>query len=211
MADKFLSFEEVMKKLGVSKAELEGMVGDGRLRAFRVGGQTKFKDADVEELSHSSTDATVVPDGDVELAKGAADDLLESGTEEIVFDEEVDENAATAEFDADDATTQELTLDEGNVFDSEAGVATEQVDVDGADAGGTPSSSRRRAAAAPSRRIASFPIDKPPIWVSIALVATIMVLVLAAMSYYQQARFKEAGAKIFSPLNVFADPLRPAN
>ena len=116
----------------------------------------------------------------------------------------MDENAVTAEFDADDATTQELTLDDGNVFDAEEEIATEEVDLDGAiDEGGRGSS--RRASARASRRIAEFPIDKPPVWVTAVLALTILFLMLAGMVYFQQIKYDEKDSDIQGHLKIFTD------
>ncbi len=204
MAENYLSFEEAMDALGISQDELEELVGEGKLRAFRVGGETKFKEADVQELAQQSTDATFLDDGDIELADDAADDLLEAGTEEIVFEDDVDEDAVTAEFDADDASTQELTLDDGNVFDAEEEIATEEVDLDEAFESPRPSSSRRSSARA-SRRIAEFPIDKPPTWITVILVCTVVVLLLASMVYFQSIKYNEKNSVLPSHLKAFTD------
>ena len=210
MADNYLSFEEAMDTLGISQDELEELVGEGKLRAFRVGGETKFKEADVQELAEQSTDATFLDEGDIELAEDTADDLLEAGTEEIVFEDDVDEDAVTAEFEADDASTQELTLDEGNVFDAEEEIATEQVDLDEAfeETGGRPASSRRSSARA-SRRIAEFPIDKPPTWITVMLVSTVVILIITTMVYFQQIRYRTERSKIPGHLKFFTDMFNP--
>lgn len=209
--DSYISFEEAQDILGISQSDLEDLVGDGKLRAFRVGGETKFKEDDVRELAQQSTDATFIPEGDIELAEETADDLLDEGTEEIVFeDEEFDEDTETTELDVevDDATTKELTLDEGNVFDTEEDIATEEVDLEEVESRRT-GSSRRRAAGAASRRIAEFPLEKPSTMVTVFLVLILLTLVLAGMIYFQQILYHEKDSVLPGHLKFFTEKFDP--
>jgi excisionase family DNA binding protein len=209
--DNYIDFDQAREILGISQGELEDLVGDGKLRAFRVGGETKFKEADVQELSGQSTDATLISEGDADLAEEAAEDLLEDGTEEIVFeDEDFDEDTETTELDVevDDATTKELTLDDGNVFDTEEDIATEEVDLEEVEAEGRrPLSSRRRSAA--SRRIAEFPIEKPSTLVTVFLILTLLTLVLTSMVYFQQIKYHTKDSYLPGHLKFFTDNLTP--
>ena len=211
--ENYISFDEAQDILGISQGDLEDLVGDGRLRAFRVGGETKFKEDDVKELSQQSTDATFIPEGDIELAEETADDLLDEGTEEIVFeDEEFDEDTETTELDVevDDATTKELTLDEGNVFDTEEDIGTEEVDLEEVEADRRqPVSSRRRSAGAASRRIAEFPLEKPSTLATIFLILTLVSLLLAGMVYFQQIKYHEKDSNLPGHLQFFTDNMEP--
>jgi len=210
--ENYISFDEAQDILGVSQGDLEDLVGEGKLRAFRVGGETKFKEDDVRELAQQSTDATFIPEGDIELAEETADDLIDEGTEEIVFeDEEFDEDTETTELDVevDDATTKELTLDEGNVFDTEEDIATEEVDLEEVEADRRhPVSSRRRSSAA-SRRIAEFPLEKPSTLVTVFLILTLVTLLLAGMVYFQQIKFHEKDSTLPGHLKFFTEKLDP--
>lgn len=209
MAATYISFEEAMKILGLSKQDIEELVGSGKLRAFRVKGETKFKEADVKEIADEGTDATKIHEGDIELADSATEDLLESGTEEIVFEDEIDEDAVTAEFDADDATTQELSLDEGTMFDMEGEIVTEQVDLGEVEEPRPASSSRRASPISGSRRIAEFPLDKPPVWVTALLVGTVIILLIAAMTYFQQIKYNKEDSSIPGHLKMFTERFNP--
>lgn len=61
MADEMVGFEEAMKRLQLSEQELQNLVATGTLRAFRAGGQMKFKAADLEAVKKErATEPTII-------------------------------------------------------------------------------------------------------------------------------------------------------
>jgi excisionase family DNA binding protein len=98
MAD--LSFDEVMRELGVSEDELKRMIADNEIRAFHEGDELKFKREDVSKLRSSlETAPTIV------LSDTDADSILEEPALEEPSLEEPE-----LELDAEDALASEETV-----------------------------------------------------------------------------------------------------
>ncbi|HOX05249.1 MAG TPA: helix-turn-helix domain-containing protein [Planctomycetota bacterium] len=115
MPEEMIGFEEAMRRLQLSEEELQNLVTSGTLRAFRAGGEMKFKVADLDGLKKErETEPTIIipaaggPAGG-EIKVEMPDDLVvdesaqtvvgggeaatptvaipEQGTEELVFDD----------------------------------------------------------------------------------------------------------------------------
>jgi hypothetical protein len=91
MPEEMIGFEEAMRRLQLSEEELQNLVTSGTLRAFRSGGETKFKVADLDGLKKErETEPTII----IPAATGA-----EGGSEDIKVempaDVVVDESAQT--------------------------------------------------------------------------------------------------------------------
>jgi len=117
MPEEMIGFEEAMRRLQLSEGELQNLVTSGTLRAFRSGGETKFKVADLEGLKKErETEPTIIipaatggegggQDINVEMPADVVVDesaqtvvgggesatptvaIPEQGTEELVFDD----------------------------------------------------------------------------------------------------------------------------
>jgi len=79
MAEEFLTEEEVLQRLGMTKEQLDALVAEGELRMYRDGDTNKFKLEDIENLQRKSeTDATVVIPREAEAeaveVEGSTDD-----------------------------------------------------------------------------------------------------------------------------------------
>ena len=72
----FYTFDEVLKRLAIDETKLKRLVSEGEIRAFRDGGQMKFRRADVESLN-----LTGVPS---EEETGIMSEPL---TDDLIFDE----------------------------------------------------------------------------------------------------------------------------
>jgi hypothetical protein len=87
MADEMIGFEEAMKRLQLSEDELQNLVTSGTLRAFRSGGEMKFKVADLEGLKKErETEPTII----IPAATGApaaAGEIKVEMPEDVVVDE----------------------------------------------------------------------------------------------------------------------------
>jgi len=92
MADEMLGFEEAMKRLQLSEQELQNLVASGTLRAFRSGGQMKFKAADLEAVKKErATEPTIIiPAAGIEAAAGTPELKVEMPADLVV-----DESAQT--------------------------------------------------------------------------------------------------------------------
>ena len=61
MAEEMIGFEDAMKRLQLSEQELQNLVTGGALRAYRSGGQMKFKMADLEGVKKErETEPTII-------------------------------------------------------------------------------------------------------------------------------------------------------
>jgi hypothetical protein len=91
MPEEMIGFEEAMRRLQLSEEELQNLVTSGTLRAFRSGGQTKFKVADLDGLKKErETEPTII----IPAATGGEDGGQDIKVE-MPADVVVDESAQT--------------------------------------------------------------------------------------------------------------------
>ena len=143
MAEEYMSFEDVLKELQVSEEELQSMVSDAQLRAYRDEDTMKFRRADVENLREQrQTEQTVILPGELgggDDAFGDDDDdllVIEEDATDGAFDvgDETDlvgsdteaDGLATVELDEEDET--EIPTDDGVVFDEDADLTATQLE-----------------------------------------------------------------------------------
>jgi len=70
MSEGFVSYEDATLQLGLSDNELDGLVAQGQLRAFRDGDEVRFKEEDIAAMRRSrETEPTIV------MSDSHADDL----------------------------------------------------------------------------------------------------------------------------------------
>jgi len=87
MADEMIGFEEAMKRLQLSEQELQNLVAAGTLRAFRSGGQMKFKAADLEAVKKErATEPTIIIPA-ASISEAASPELRVEMPADLVVDE----------------------------------------------------------------------------------------------------------------------------
>jgi len=101
MAD--MTFDEVLKELGISEDELKRKIAENEIRAFHEGGELKFKREDVMKLKNRlETAPTII------LSDTDADSILEEPT----LEEPTLEEPAVEEPTLEEPTLEEPTLEE---------------------------------------------------------------------------------------------------
>jgi excisionase family DNA binding protein len=87
MADEMIGFEEATKRLQLSEQELQNLVAAGTLRAFRSGGQMKFKAADLEAVKKErATEPTIIIPA-ASVSEAASPELRVEMPADLVVDE----------------------------------------------------------------------------------------------------------------------------
>lgn len=128
MAD--LSFNDVVKELGVGAEELRRMVADNEIRAFHEGGELKFKREDVSKLKNrlETTPTIILSDTDAESI------LEDSG---IDLDSPILEDSSLEEPALEDALQSSETVlsVDGLLEDSSSGADETALGLDVTDAG----------------------------------------------------------------------------
>ena len=113
MADDLIDFADALDRLQMTEAELTNLVARGDLRVIRSGGKPKFRPDDIDALkSERETEPTIIiPAG------GAAPAPSESGpiTIDLAHDLGVDESAATVVPEGVDTGTEEIVFDESDL------------------------------------------------------------------------------------------------
>jgi len=93
MPEEMIGFEEAMRRLQFSEEELQNLVTSGALRAFRSGGEMKFKAGDLDGLKKErETEPTIIIPAVPSAAPGAAGGEINV---EMPADLVVDESAQT--------------------------------------------------------------------------------------------------------------------
>jgi excisionase family DNA binding protein len=168
----FYSFDEALKQLRLKEEELKRLVSEGEIRAFREGGTMKLRRTDVESLRTELSGGEMVDMGEVK--------------EELVFEDDVQEEAGMATQEISDVET---ILDEPVVEVSEVApeISIEEVPAEGEvelEAEGEVES--EEAEASPARASRSAPRAAPevevpaePMLVRIAVLLTVLLLLLA--------------------------------
>lgn len=98
MNGKYITKEEALKRLQMTSEELDRLVSEGELRAFRDGGVIRFKAEDIEELKkRSETEATVVLGADAKKSATPPDDeTSEVDLDSVEVESEADESDQTS-------------------------------------------------------------------------------------------------------------------
>jgi excisionase family DNA binding protein len=166
----FYSFDEALKQLRLKEEELKRLVSEGEIRAFREGGTMKLRRTDVESLRTELSGGEVVDIGEVK--------------EELVFEDDVQEEAGMATQEISDVET---ILDEPVVEVSEVApeISIEEVPAEG-EVAAEGEIEPEEAEAAPSRSSRNAPRAAPevevpaePMLVRIAVLLTVLFLLLA--------------------------------
>lgn len=168
----FYSFDEALKQLRLKEEELKRLVSEGEIRAFREGGTMKLRRTDVESLRTELSGGEVVDMGEVK--------------EELVFEDDVQEEAGMATQEISDVET---ILDEPVVDVSEVASEISIEDVAPDLEGGTEVEGElepEAAEAAPARAARSAPRAAPevelpsePALMRVAVLLTVLLLLLA--------------------------------
>jgi excisionase family DNA binding protein len=170
----FYSFDEALKQLRLKEEELKRLVSEGEIRAFREGGTMKLRRTDVESLRTELSGGEVVDMGEVK--------------EELVFEDDVQEEAGMATQEISDVET---ILDEPVVEVSEVApeISIEEIapEVEGEVEGGVEGEAEsEEAEAAPARASRSSPRAAPevelpaePMLIRVAVLLTVLLLLLA--------------------------------
>jgi hypothetical protein len=96
MNGKFITREEALKRLQMTGEQLDALVTEGELRAFRDGGAIRFKAEDIENLKkRSETEATVVLEG-AKKAPPADDETSEVDLDSVEVEADADESDQTS-------------------------------------------------------------------------------------------------------------------
>jgi hypothetical protein len=81
MAETYVLFQDVLKELGMTEAQLKKLVEDGKIRHFMDSGKVKFRRKDVDELKASLGIAEKSPEEE-EISLAPPDELPEAPTAE---------------------------------------------------------------------------------------------------------------------------------
>ncbi|MHC4914619.1 MAG: helix-turn-helix domain-containing protein [Planctomycetota bacterium] len=126
MPDDMVSFDEAMKQLQFTEEELQKLVTSGALRAFRSGGEMKFRAGDLDAVKKErETEPTIIipaagmDDGADETVVAAGDELQVEMPDDLVVDEsaqtvvsgDADQGAPTVTI-PEDQGTEELVFDD---------------------------------------------------------------------------------------------------
>jgi excisionase family DNA binding protein len=162
----FYSFDEALKQLRLKEEELKRLVSEGEIRAFREGGTMKLRRTDVESLRTELSGGEVVDLGEVK--------------EELVFEDDVQEEAGMATQEISDVET---ILDEPVVEVSEIApeISIEEgsPDLEGASEPERGAVSSSRAARSASRTAPEIEVPAEPVLIRVALLVTTLLLLLA--------------------------------
>jgi excisionase family DNA binding protein len=162
----FYSFDEALKQLRLKEEELKRLVSEGEIRAFREGGTMKLRRTDVESLRTELSGGEVVDLGEVK--------------EELVFEDDVQEEAGMATQEISDVET---ILDEPVVEVSEIApeISIEEgsPDLEGASEPEREAVSSSRAARSASRTAPEVEVPAEPVLIRVALLVTTLLLLLA--------------------------------
>jgi hypothetical protein len=171
MAEEMVSFEEAMKRLQFTEDELQKLVTSGALRAFRSGGEMKFRAGDLEAVKKErETEPTIiipaVGGDDGELRVEMPDDLVVDESAQTVVSSggkrsqgaptvTIPEDQGTEELVFDDKELEVLPLEEeaagtqaaeaATVVEGGGDITVAEGGGDEAAEAGKPPSSRRRA------------------------------------------------------------------
>ncbi len=162
----FYSFDEALKQLRLKEEELKRLVCEGEIRAFREGGTMKLRRTDVESLRTELSGGEVVDLGEVK--------------EELVFEDDVQEEAGMATQEISDVET---ILDEPVVEVSEIApeISIEEgsPDLEGASEPEREAAYPSRAARSAARAEPEVEVPAEPVLVRVALLVTTLLLLLA--------------------------------
>jgi excisionase family DNA binding protein len=113
MPEEMISFEEATRRLQLSEEELQNLVASGTLRAFRSGGQMKFKAADLEGLKKErETEPTIIIPAATGAPVGAGGELRVEMPEDLVVDESAQTVVGGGEAGGSEATTPTVAIPE---------------------------------------------------------------------------------------------------
>jgi excisionase family DNA binding protein len=162
----FYSFDEALKQLRLKEEELKRLVSEGEIRAFREGGTMKLRRTDVESLRTELSGGEVVDLGEVK--------------EELVFEDDVQEEAGMATQEISDVET---ILDEPVVEVSEIApeisIEEDSPDLEGASETELEAVPSSRAARSASRTAPEVEAPAEPVLITVALLFTTLLLLLA--------------------------------
>lgn len=184
----FYSFDEVLRQLNVDENRLKRLVSEGEIRAFREGGQMKFKRSEIDSLAGrtgrsgqtsetSLTEISLDDDSQPTVNVGAKDTL----SDDLLSEPDLRQGGMrTAEI-----SSQDTFIDQGDV-----GMSTEPIDFTedaglGADeevediAASRPARGGGRAAA-PRQRVV-FTEPRSPAWATIVLFISVLATGTAVM------------------------------
>ncbi len=188
----FYSFDEVLRQLNVDENRLKRLVSEGEIRAFREGGQMKFKRSEIDGLAGragrgsqtSETSLTEISlDDDSQPTvnvggKGGKDTL----SDDLLAEPDLRSHGGmrTAEI-----SSQDTFIDQGDVgmstepidFTEDAGMGADE-EVEDIAAGRSARSGSRQAA--PRQRVV-FSEAKSPAWVAIVLFLSVLCTGAAVM------------------------------
>ena len=158
MAEKeFFSFDEALHELRLKEEELQRLVSEGEIRAFRDGETMKLRKTDVETLRS-------------ELSGGEVVDLGEA-SEELVFEDDTDLDAGMA--------TEEISEADTILDDDVEDVGELELELEEEDLEFEPAPSSRRSSAAVSGRGLEIEEESEGMGLRAAMVVTSGLLVLS--------------------------------
>ena len=119
MPEEMIGFEEAMRRLQLSEGELQNLVTSGTLRAFRSGGETKFKVADLEGLKKErETEPTIIipaagaPAAGQEISVEMPEDLVVDKSAQTVVGQNESGQGGTPTVAIGEQGTEELVFDD---------------------------------------------------------------------------------------------------
>ncbi len=118
MADEMIGFEDALRRLQLSEDELQNLVTSGTLRAFRSGGEMKFKVADLDGLKKErETEPTIIIPAATGGPAPAGQEISVEMPEDLVVDESAQTvvgggEAATPTVAIPEQGTEELVFDD---------------------------------------------------------------------------------------------------